>query len=67
MIDAIPRPEDKGPKVLCEDCGQRLFLMRGVRSQQWFYTHTGLSGCFDTRAIFFPTREEAEQASEIFQ
>ncbi len=55
------------PKVICEDCGHPLYLMFGRHSKKWFYGHVGLSGCFGNRPIFFATREEAEQATAVFQ
>lgn len=66
MIDAIPAAHQSGHHCVCGDCGSRLFLVVGRHSGQYFYSHEGLAGCSETRAIFFPTREAAEQSETIF-
>lgn len=55
------------PEARCAECGGVIYLIHGRHSKKWFWSHRGLSGCEDVRAIIFDTREAAEQATEVFQ
>lgn len=53
----------------CPKCNMELRLIQGRATQQWFWSHTISNGCANNHfgaAIFFPTREEAETATEFF-
>lgn len=65
-IAVIPLATEN-PTAHCEECGSVIYLIRGRHSGKWFWSHKGLAGCENVRAIFFDTREEAEQAQEVFQ
>lgn len=53
--------------VRCGDCGRAIYLVFGRHSRKWFYSHDGLAGCESARAIMFDTKEQAQQATEVFQ
>lgn len=67
MIDAIPAAHQSGHHCVCQDCGSRLFLIHGKRSDKWFWAHEGVHGCEGSRPIFFTTKAEAASANEVFK
>lgn len=56
----------QGQEFTCDACDGRLFLVRGRHSGKWFYSHEGITECH-VRPILFESREQAEQATEVFK
>jgi hypothetical protein len=56
----------EGQHWICWDCGARLYLIEGKKSHKFFFSHASGGNPCKTRAIFFTTREEAEQAEDVF-
>lgn len=50
----------------CPNCGNPIYVMKGKRSGKWFWSHENSGDCH-SRAIFFDTKDQAEQAEEIWR
>lgn len=64
-IDSIVPPSK--PQARCAECGGVIYLIHGRHSGRWFWSHQGLSGCENVRAIMFESREQAEESEVAFQ